>query len=194
MHKLTQQHLIYLLYASAYTEESKEDTVTKSNTKSYLPKKWKGQSEEIYNSLHTEGLIKQVGRGRFSVTEEGAKALAKNLAFTDYKFDSVKGPKVLNALLDCIKRVVEESSQPSSFDEMSFEEFEQKFKELYIEKRKQQELKGVVAIYSKALCDDFSEKYNISPNKLKQYFELLKQTEKIFAVDEKGNELIQWVE
>jgi hypothetical protein len=194
MIKLTQQHLIYLLYASAYIEEDKEDTVTKSNTKAYLPKKWKGQSEEIYDFLHSQGLIEQAGRGRFSVTQEGAEALAKNLALTDYKFDSVKGPKVLNTLLVCIKRVAESSSQPPFFDEMSFEEFEQKFKQLYIEKKKEQELKGVVAIHSKALCNDFLDRYSISPKKLKQHFDSLKQAEKIFAVDEKGNELIQWVE
>jgi FMN-dependent NADH-azoreductase len=34
----------------------------------------------------------------------------------------------------------------------------------------------------------------ISPKKLSQYFDLLKSNGKIFAVDEKGQELIQWVE
>jgi len=194
MINLLQQHLIYLLYASAYIEESKEGTVTKSNTKSYLPKKWKDKSEEIYNFLHTQGLIKKAGKGRFSVTEEGNKTLAKNLTLTDYKFDSAKGPKVLNALLECIKKVAEETSESSSFDEMSFEDFEEKFKQLYMEKKKQQELKGVVAIHGESLCDEFLDRYSISSKKLKKYYDSLKEAEKIFAVDEKGHELIQWVE
>jgi len=192
MIELTTEQQIYLLYARAYTEEV--GTVTKGKIKSYLPKKWQGQAENIYSDLADRGLIEQGNRWRFSVTEKGAKVLLDNLATTDYRFDSVKGPKVLNTLLTCIQEACESNSQITSSEEMSFEEFEEKFKALYFEERRQQEMRGVVAIHSKVLCQKFMEQNSISQQKTNQYFNLLKSTEKIFAVVEKGNELIQWVE
>ncbi|MFM6454714.1 MAG: hypothetical protein ACKPH7_23245 [Planktothrix sp.] len=191
MAKLTTEQLIYLLYARAYTEK---DTVIKSTVKSYLAKEWKVRSEQIYDALQTQELIKQASKGRFYVTEQGLQALVTNLATTDYEFSSVKGPKVLNTLLMCIKQAANFHSQVNSSDEMSFDEFQEKFKTLYLEVRQKQELRGVVAIHSKELCDKFMEINPISPNKLSQYFDLLKSNGKIFAVDEKGQELIQWVE
>lgn len=192
MIELTAEQQIYLLYARAYTEEV--GTVTKGKIKSYLPKEWKGQAENIYSELANNGSIEPTNRWRFSVTEKGAEALVKNLATTDYTFDSVKGPKVLNTLLICIKEAGESNSQITSDDEMSFEEFEEKFKALYFEERKQQEMRGVVAIHSQVLCQKFMEQNPISQQKINQYFNLLKSTEKIFAVEEKGSELIEWVE
>lgn len=191
MIELTTEQLIYLLHASAYMEA---DTVTKSTVKSYLPSKWKGKAEKIYDALQGQGLIEQISKGRFSVTKQGTEALITNLVSTDYKFDSVKGPKLLNALLVCIKEAAKNHTQGKSHEEMSFNEFQEKFQALYFEERRQQELRGVVAIHSDELCHKFREQNSISQEKLSQYFELLKSTGKIFAVDEKGNELIQWVE
>jgi ribosomal protein S8E len=191
MTKLTVEQLIYLLYASAYTEA---DTVTKSTVKSYLPSEWKEKAEKIYDSLGSQGLIEQTSKGRFFVTEQGTTALVTNLVTTDYKFDSVKGPKVLNVLLTCIKKASEVHPQIKPHKEMSFDEFQEKFQALYFEERRQQELRGVVAIHSDEICHKFREQNPISQDKLSQYFELLKSAGKVFAVDEKGNELIQWVE
>jgi hypothetical protein len=192
MIELTTEQQIYLLYARAYTEEV--GTVTKGKIKSYLPKAYKGQAERIYSELAERGLIEPANRWRFSVTDKGAKVLLHNLATTDYRFDSVKGPKVLNTLLNCIREACESNSQITSSDEMSFEEFEEKFKALYFEERREQEMRGVVAIHSKVLCQKFMEENAISQQTTNQYFNLLKSTEKIFAVEEKGNELIEWVE
>ena len=77
---------------------------------------------------------------------------------------------------------------------MDFDTFVEKFKELYFAERKQQELRGVVAIRSQDICQKFSEKNSISQSKLENYFNKLKSTGKVFAVTEKDEELIQWVE
>lgn len=191
MAQLTVEQLIYLLYASAYIEA---ETVTKGTVKSYLPNEWKGKSENIYAALQTQGLTKQVSKGRFSLTEQGVEALVANLATTDYKFDSVKGPKVLNVLLTCIGKAAKAHLQTKQSEEMSFDEFQEKFKLLYFEERRQQEIRGVVAIHSDVLCQKFKQQNSISQETLNQYFKQLKSTDKIFAVDEKGSELIQWVE
>lgn len=191
MAQLTVGQLIYLLHANAYIEA---DTVTKSTVKSYLPNKWKEKAEEIYVALERQKLIKKVSRGRFSVTEEGVKVLVTELSTTDYKFDSVKGPKILNTLLTCIGKAAKAHPQTKQSEELSFDEFQEKFKALYFEERRHQELRGVVAIHGKELCQKFIEQNPISQEKLNQYFELLKSTNKILAVVEKGYELIQWVE
>ena len=191
MTRLTIEQLIYLLYAKAYTEI---DTVTKGTVKSYLTQEWKSIAENIYDTLLQQELIKQTSKGRFSLTERGLEALVIGLATTDYKFDSVKGAKVLNTLVACIKLASNFHEQITSFKEMSFDEFEEKFKKLYFEERRKQELEGVVAIYSKKLCDIFGRLNSISEETIIRYFDLLKSTGKIFAVTEKTNELFQWVE
>lgn len=191
MTRLTIEQLIYLLYAKAYTEV---DTVTKGTVKSYLTQEWKSIAENIYDTLLQQELIKQTSKGRFSLTEQGLEALVIGLATTDYKFDSVKGAKVLNTLLACMQLSVNFHEQIVSSKEMSFDEFEEKFKKLYFEERRKQELRGVVAIHSQELCKQFEKMYPISENKIAQYFDLLKSEGKIFAVIEKGHELIQWGE
>lgn len=188
---LTTEQLIYLLYASAYAEGK---TVTRSTVNSRMPDAWRGKAEEIYDILQAQRLIKQVSKGRFSVEEQGEEALVLNLATTNYKFDSVKGSKVLNALMACIRKAAETHPQIEVSEEMTFDEFQEKFKALYFEERRQQELRGVVAIHSEELCKKFIEQNSISQKKLNQYFELLKSTRKILAVVEKDNELVQWIE
>ncbi|MBD2091982.1 hypothetical protein H6F67_19225 [Microcoleus sp. FACHB-1515] len=199
MAELTTEQMLYLLYADSYSERG---TVTKGTVKSHLPSEWQKQAQEICTALQTQELILQVDKegkptkreGRFSVTPQGKKALASSLAVTTYQFDSSKGQKVLNTLLACIKETSQDSPASKSQQEMSFAEFEQKFKQLYFEERKRQELRGVVAIHSKELCQKFMDATSISEEKLIQNFELLKSNGKIFSVIEKDNELIQWVE
>ena len=191
MTRLTIEQLIYLLYAKAYTEV---DTVTKGTVKSYLTQEWKSIAENIYDTLLKQELIKQTSKGRFSLTEQGLEALVIGLATTDYKFDSVKGAKVLNTLVACIKLASNFHEQITSSKEMSFDEFEEKFKKLYFEERRKQELEGIVAIHSEDLFQKFMKQNPISQDTINQYFELLKSRGKIFALIEKGHGLIQWVE
>lgn len=191
MAQLTVEQLIYLLYACAYIEA---DTVTKGSVKSHLPDEWKEKAEDIYAALDTQGLIEQkIREGRFSVTKDGIEALVTNLTTTDYKFDSVKGPKVLNVLLDCIGKAAKAYPTKQS-DEMSFNEFQEKFKALYFEERREQELRGAVAIYSQRLLQKFAEQNSISQDTLNQYFNLLKTNREIFTVIEKENEMMEWAE
>lgn len=191
MAELITEQLIYLLYTSAYLES---ETVTKSTVKSYLPSEWKGRSETIYDTLRTQGLIKQMSKGRFSLTDKGEEALVNNLINTNYKFESIKGPKVLNILLGCIRKAAKFNSQFELTKEMNFDEFKERFRVIYFEERSQQELRGVVAIYSEELCKIFSKQYVISQEKVDQYFDLLKVNGIILSMIEKDKELIQWVE
>jgi hypothetical protein len=191
MAELITEQLIYLLYTSAYVES---ETVTKSTVKSYLPSEWKSRAETIYNALQTQELIKQKSKGRFSLTDKGEEALVTNLINTDYKFESIKGPKVLNTLLVCIRKAAETQSKVKLSEEMAFDKFREKFKALYFEERRQQELRGVVAIYSHKLLQMFAEQNSVSQNKINQYYDLLKTNRNIFTVVEKEHELIEWAE
>lgn len=191
MAQFTVEQLIYLLYASAYLEAG---TVTKGTVKSYLPNEWKGKAEKIYDALETQGLIKQISKGRFSVTEEGEEALVTNLATTDYKFDSVKGPKVLNVLLDCIKKSAEAHHRVKPLKEISFDEFQEQFKSLYYEERKQQSSKGVVAIRKREISKTFIGQHSISRQEFEKYFEMLRSKGEISVIEGGEDELIEWVE
>jgi hypothetical protein len=77
---------------------------------------------------------------------------------------------------------------------MSSEEFEERFRALYLEERKRQELKGVVCIYGQDLCDKFAEQYRISETRVGKLYSMLKESGKIAAVMGRDNELVQWVE
>ncbi|WP_143874360.1 hypothetical protein [Nostoc sp. 'Peltigera malacea cyanobiont' DB3992] len=79
-------------------------------------------------------------------------------------------------------------------EDMDFDTFVEKFKELYFAERKQQELRGVVAIYSRDISLKFRKNHPISESTLDNYFNTLKLTGKVFAVTEKEEEIIQWVE
>lgn len=191
MIQLTVEQLIYLLYASAYIEV---DTVTKGTVKSYLPKEWKEKAEKIYTALQTQELIKQVSKGRFSVTEEGVEALVANLATTAYRFDSVKGPKVLNILLTCIGKAAKAHPQTKQSEEISFDGFQEQFKLLYFKERKQQSSRGVVAIRKREISKTFIEQNSISRQEFEKCFEILKSRGEISVIEGGEDELIEWVE
>lgn len=188
---------IYLLNAKAYTQKK---TVTKGTVKSHLPTKWRKKADKIYGDLKEQKLVEPTTKdgkltkreGRFSITQKGLHFLIANLVVTDYKFTSSKGYKILNTLLNCIKETAEIHSQIKQSEEITFEEFEEKFKILYYEEKRQQAIQGVVAIHSKELCQKFSNQNFISQRTIEEYFERLKTTGKILAVMEKGIELIQW--
>ncbi len=191
MKQLSTVQLLYLLYAKAY---SKECSVTKSIVKSYLPKEFQKDSESTYEALLRQKLINSPKQGRVSITDLGKRALVAHLQTTNYRFESVKGPKVLNTLLDCLKNAGSEMQSFSTIEGIDFETFVQKFKLIYLEERKRQELNGVVAIHSQDICQKFMEHNPISQSTLKEYFDRLKSSGKIFAVTEKDAELIQWAE
>jgi FMN-dependent NADH-azoreductase len=191
MNQLSILQLLYLLYAKAY---SAEGSVTKSVVKSYLPKELQKDAESTYEVLFRQKLVASPKKGRLSVTDLGEKVLVVELQSTEYRFESVKGPKVLNILLDFLKVASLDSQAFSVIEDINFETFVEKFKALYLEERKHQELNGVVAIHSRDICQKFMKYNSISQSKLKEYFDKLKSSGKVFTVTEKDDELIQWAE
>ncbi|MCC5667353.1 winged helix-turn-helix domain-containing protein [Nostoc sp. CHAB 5784] len=192
MTKLSIEQMLYLLYTVAY---SNEGTVTQGTVKEHLSKELKKNADGIYNTLYQQNLLESPKRRRISVTEEGRKALVANLQTTDYEFDSSKGQKVLNTLLHCLKLTsLKDYVSSVPIEDMDFDTFVEKFKELYFAERKQQELRGVVAIYSRDIGLKFRDNHPISQSTLDNYFNTLKLTGKVFAVTEKEEEIIQWVE
>jgi len=192
MSQLPTVQLLYLIYAHAYSDEG---TVTKSVVKSYLSKELQKEAEKSYQSLLDQKLIESPKKNRLSLTTLGKKILASNLETTKYRFDSVKGPKVINTLLEYLQQISSDYQNSSSNSEdMDFDTYVEKFKALYLEERKRQELQGVVAIYTRVLIQKFSENNSISQTLLNKYFEKLKSSGQVFTITETEEELIQWVE
>lgn len=180
-----------MLYAVAYSKESK---ATKSDVKQHLPKGYQKNANTIYDILCHKQLLESPKRGQLFVTNEGKKVLAANLQTSKYKFDSAKGAKLINTLWRYCQVGVTDFQTSDGGKEMDFEKFVEKFKELYFEERKRQELRGVVAIRSREISQKFCEQNDISQSNLNKNFALLKSTGKVFAVIEKEDELIQWAE
>ncbi len=191
MTKLSTEQMLYLLYAVSYSEGG---TVTKGKVKEHLSKDQQKNADSIYSVLEQKKLIESPKKSRLAVTEPGLNALVSNLQTTKYKFDSQKGQKVINTVLHCLQLASSESQTAPLAEEMDFDSFIEKFKALYLEERKRQELRGVVAIRSQDICKKFMEDNPISQTTLDKYFEMLKSTGKVFAVTEKDDELIQWAE
>ncbi|MBR8836506.1 MAG: hypothetical protein DSM106950_21430 [Stigonema ocellatum SAG 48.90 = DSM 106950] len=192
MNQLSTVQLLYLLYAKAYSDR---DTVTKGVVKSYLSKELQKEAEQSYEVLFQQKLIESPKKNRISVTPLGMKVLAANLQTTKYRFDSVKGPRVINTLLEYIQQTDSHFHRSlASDEEMDFDTYVEKFKALYFEERKRQEILGVVAIHSRDICQKFQENHPISQSQLDKYFDKLKSTGKVFAITEKHEELIQWAE
>lgn len=190
MTDLATEHLLYLLYAVAYSKNGK---ATQGQVKKSLPKQFQKDAERLCQELCQQGAIASPKKGQIRLTEESEQILFANLSTTAYQFTASKGYKILNLLLKGIQ-YQSAGSTVADVDEMDFKTFVEEFKALYMEERRQQELRGVVAIRSQKLCQDFSAQHTISKSKLNQYFEQLKSTGKIFAVIERDQELIQWAE
>jgi len=201
MKKLSPDQLLYLLYVFSYSY-FEENSVTKGTIKELLSRDKKELSKEMVKedadrlceSLFDMGLIKFPKDGRLSVTDEGIQFLVFNLGITEYNFNSLKGPKVLNALKYCIK--IAFSTPYKSSDDMDFETFLNKFRELYSIERKRQELNGVVAIYRKEICQKFidNNSFSISKEKVNEYFNKLKLIGTIFTSVGQNDELVHWIE
>lgn len=191
MIELSTEQLLYLLYAVAYSKESK---ATKGDVKQHLSKGYQKDANAICDVLCQKQLLESPKKGQLFVTDQGKKVLAANLQTTKYEFDSAKGPKVINTIWRYCQMGVADSPASDGGKEMDFETFVEKFKALYFEERKRQELRGVVAIRSREICHKFLEQNDVSQSNLNKNFALLKSNGKVFAVIEKEDELIQWVE
>lgn len=191
MTKLSTEQMLYLLFAVAY---STDGTVKKGDVKGNLPADVKKKADQICEDLCQQKLLESPKRSRLAVTELGKKALVANLQTTDYKFESAKGPKMLNALLSCFKLLSPDTVVSSAAEEMDFETFVEKFKKLYLQQRKAQELRGVVAILKKQLFGQFIEENPISETRLEKFFEKLKSQGEISVVAGREDDLINWIE
>ncbi|MCT7951026.1 hypothetical protein NG798_14605 [Ancylothrix sp. C2] len=192
MAKLSTEQMLYLLFAVAY---STDGTVKKGDVKGNLPADVKKKADQICEDLCQQKLLESLKASRLAVTELGKKALVANLQTTDYKFESAKGPKMLNALLSCFKLLSPETVVSSAAaEEMDFETFVEKFKKLYFQQRKEQQLRGVVAIVKKQLFRQFIEENAISETLLEKFFEKLKSQGEISVVAGREDDLINWIE
>ncbi|MEB3343663.1 hypothetical protein [Okeania sp.] len=196
MTEISTEQMLYLLYTFAY---STEGTVTKGNVKinlAKLSKEYGKNAAQICESLFEKGLLESPKRHRIRMTEMGMEVLVINLQRTEYEFTSVKGPKILNALMSCLKLVSKygEIDKKVVDEDIDFETFVEKFEKLYFEERRVQELRGIVVIRSQEICQKFMEENNISESSLKKYFEKLKSDGIVFAVVEDNEELIEWVD
>lgn len=191
MTKLSTEQMLYLLFAVAY---STDGTVKKGDVKGNLPADVKKKADQICEDLCQQKLLESPQRSRLAVTELGKKALVANLQTTDYKFKSAKGPKMLNALLSCFKLLSPDTVVSSAAEEMDFETFVEKFKKLYFQQRKEQQLRGVVAIVKKQLFRQFIEENAISETLLEKLFEKLKSQGEISVVGGREDDLINWIE
>ncbi|MGB3509991.1 MAG: hypothetical protein WBA93_12260 [Microcoleaceae cyanobacterium] len=191
MTEISTEQMLYLLYTFAY---STEGTVTRSTVRNRLSKKYRPSAKQVCENLCEQNLLESPKRGRIKVTEIGMKALVISLQTTEYKFRSNKGDKIVNALMACLKLAAKYNQINSTVESMDFDTFVSKFKKLYLEERKRQELQGVVAIRSQEICQKFMEHYHISESQIEKYFDKLKSNGLVFAVQENNKELIQWVE
>ncbi|UXE58801.1 MAG: hypothetical protein KA717_22650 [Woronichinia naegeliana WA131] len=205
--------MLYLLYAEAYSEKVKSDSqseykeksneiynysVTKGDVKSHLPSEYKEKSDEIYSDLVDQKLIIPTDLrgnltskvGRFSLTKEGKTVLVNYLANTDYQFVSSKGYKVLNALQRCIKYAVLANSNQT----MDYEEFREKFKQLYFQQWARQSSQGIIVIFKKDLTQKFITENNLSLQEFDLHFDMLNNRGEISITQDKEDKLIQWVE
>ncbi len=184
MNQLSDLQLLYLLYSQAYQIDG---TTTKSLVKSYLSKEQQSQVEQCYQSLCQLKLIEEQKRSRFAITSLGKEALQKNLQSTPYRFTTIKGPRILNFLVESLQN----KNIASNID---YDSFLKKIKAIYIAERKRQELKGVVLIYSRQLLEQFQLEHPIPTDQLEKYFKQLKDSNQVFIVTEKGQEMIEWVD
>lgn len=192
MNNLSTANLLYLLHTQAYSNGT---SVTKSVVKSHLSKELQKEAEQCYQDLIEKKLIQAYKRNRISVTPLGKKVLAANLRITKYRFNSIKGHRVINTILRVMQEIYFDYDESFyHLEEMNYETFLEKFKKLYFTERKQQELRGIVVIRSKYICQKFLESNQINQSLLEKYFNKLKSDRVIFAVMEKDEELIQWVE
>jgi hypothetical protein len=91
-------------------------------------------------------------------------------------------------------KFIKQATQSSFLEDMTFDEFKDKFKTLYFEERKAKSLTGVAIVRKREIYKQFINKYSISQDKFEENFETLKSTREITVTEGRDDELIEWVE
>ncbi|TFI55164.1 hypothetical protein BLD44_005375 [Mastigocladus laminosus UU774] len=196
MIKLSTDELLYLLYAYSYS--LKQETVTKYTLKKDLSKqKLKEDTDCIYNALLKYDLIESPTKGRLFVTNKGINILVDNLVSTDYRFSTlIPKARLLNTLIKCIKMSSSVNQVFNTTENVDFDTFVEKFKEVYFTEKKRQEINGIVAIHKQDIYNFFMKNKSIpiSQTQLEEYFDRLKLVGKIFTSAGEEDELVHWAE
>ncbi|MCT7996182.1 hypothetical protein [Laspinema olomoucense] len=195
MVNLSTGELLYLLYAFAYTEEEQK-SVTQGTVKRYLPKSYRTEAGTICESLLEQKFLDSPKLRRVTVSLSGKEALVTNLQTTDYEFTTVKGSRVVNALMACLKLTASfgKMGEISQEKDLGFQEFVEKFKKFYFEERKRQSLAGTYVMREKEILQKFSQEYNISGDLLQRYYKRLQEEGLISVVQGREDKNLQWVE
>ena len=136
-------------------------------------------------------------RGRILVTKAGTHSLISSLRATSNPlFYAPKGEKILNTLVHCIKLTAADSAMHSDTEMMNFETFREKFKQMYYEERRKQEMEGIVVIYKSNLLDKFykANRHSISVELVSEYFDELRTIGEISVSKGEKDELLHWAE
>jgi hypothetical protein len=192
MEHLSTGELLYLFYTFAYAEQD-SNSVTKGTVKKHLPKNYRHQANEICNKLLTQKLLESPKRSRLTVSLHGRETLVENLQVTDYQFESQKGSKVVNALMYCLQLASSLKSKQKE-DRILFEDFVDKFRELYFEECKRQSKEGTYVIREGEILNLFFERHDISDRLLKSYYKRLQSEGFISVLEGRKDKIIQWVE
>lgn len=180
---INKEQFIYLLQSFICSEGYR---VSIESVKFNLPHQKAGV---IYSSLKGLGLVQEIDSESFYITEKGFYSVVLAMTSNNSHY-GVSKSGVINNLISALKE-----ANTSKQKGMSLEEFEVEFKSLYLNKRRKQELRGVVCIRSKEILYDFMiQNPSITQEKLEEYFNWLKSSGKIFAVIENGVEVFQWCE
>lgn len=192
MTKLSTEQFLYLLYAYSYCLQQK--TVIKSAVKKALSTKEQKSADSIYDALLKQSLIESPSRGRLSVTSKGISTLVDNVVNIDFQFSNKNSQhRMLNTLMQCWKLAASNNKLTTSV-RLDFDTFLEKFKTIYFEERKRQELSGVVVIRKEEIRKQLMTSNQISEEEFNEYFNKLKSTGKIFVAAGKDDELVNWVE
>jgi len=207
MDALSVDETLYLLYTLAYSRD--EGSVTKGSVASLVERDLKAKSNKstkqatreeisrISDALLDRKLIDLPKRGRILVTKAGTHSLISSLRATSNPlFYAPKGEKILNTLVHCIKLTAADSAMHSDTEMMNFETFREKFKQMYYEERRKQEMEGIVVIYKSNLLDKFykANRHSISVELVSEYFDELRTIGEISVSKGEKDELLHWAE
>ncbi|NJM56234.1 MAG: hypothetical protein HC857_00530 [Synechococcales cyanobacterium RU_4_20] len=92
------------------------------------------------------------------------------------------------------KKALKLARQQRNKEEAAYHEFEEAFKKAYFEERRQQELRGVVAVLGNEIAEKVRQQHSLSNEKAEEYYDRLKSSGNLVVQRERGNELIQWSE
>lgn len=144
MFDLNKEQFDYLVYSFSCSAGYR---IPKESVKYRLPLEQEQRSESIYLSLKRRELIQEIDSEGFCITEKGLQAVVIAMVSNNFHYDANLDQVVNNLMF-----VLRIATLPKK---MSVEQFEEAFKALYLKKRREQELKGVVCIRTKEILYDF---------------------------------------